>query len=64
MFIWAKKQNYLGNKKPTFLACSLEQVYAAILEFSELPNDILTIFFRTSKPALAGFLKFSEISLT
>ena len=38
-------QHYLENKKPTFLACILEQVYATILEssknnniFSEPPN--------------------------
>ena len=28
-------QHYLGNNKPTFLACNPEQVYAAILEFSK-----------------------------
>ena len=32
------QQYHLGNKKPTFLACNAEQVYAAILEFSN--NDI------------------------
>ena len=34
--------NYLvlfGNKKPTFLACNTQQVYAAILESSEI-NDL------------------------
>ena len=25
------QQHYLGNKKPNLLACTLEQVYAAIL---------------------------------
>ena len=33
------KQHYLGNKKPIFLACNTEQVYAAILESSEI-NDL------------------------
>ena len=27
--------HYLGNKKPTFLACNSEQVYAAVLESSK-----------------------------
>ena len=31
--------HYLGNKKPTFLACHTEQVYAAILESSKI-NDL------------------------
>ena len=31
--------HYLGNKKPTFLACNLEQAYAIILEFSR-NNDL------------------------
>ena len=46
-------QHYLGNKKPTFLACIPEQDYAAILESSKI-----TIFFRTANPTLAGSLKF------
>ena len=46
-------QHYLGNKKPTFLACIPEQVYATILESSKI-----TIFFRTAKFTLAGSLKF------
>ena len=29
------QQHYLGNKKPTFLACHPEQFYATILEFSK-----------------------------
>ena len=29
----------LGNKKPTFLTCNLEQVYAAILKSSK-NNDL------------------------
>ena len=33
------QQHYLGNKKPTFLACNPEQVYATILEFSK-NNDL------------------------
>ena len=32
-------QHYLGNNKPTFLACNPEQVYVAILEFSK-DNDL------------------------
>ena len=28
-------QNYLENKKPTFITCMSEQVYAAILEYSK-----------------------------
>ena len=32
--------HYLGNKKPTFLACNPEQVYATILEFAK-NNDLL-----------------------
>ena len=32
-------QHFLGNKKPTFLPCNPEQVYATILEFSE-NNDL------------------------
>ena len=32
-------QHYLGNKKPTFLACNSEHVYAAILKSSK--NDDL-----------------------
>ena len=32
-------QHYLGNKKPTFLACNTEQIQAAILESSKI-NDI------------------------
>ena len=32
-------QHNLGNKKPTFLACNAEQVYAATLEFSK-NNDL------------------------
>ena len=50
-------QHYLGNKKPSFLACYSEQVYTNIFESSK-NND----FFRTDKSALAGSLKFSEIS--
>ena len=34
------KQHYLGNNKPTFLACNTEQVHAAILESSKI-NDLL-----------------------
>ena len=34
------QQHYLGNKKPTFLACNSEQVYAAILESSKI-KDLL-----------------------
>ena len=34
------KQHYLGNNKPTFLACNTEQVHAAILESSNI-NDLL-----------------------
>ena len=33
------QQHYLGNKKPTFLACNPEQVYVAILESSK-NNDL------------------------
>ena len=44
-------QHYLGNKKPTFLACNPEHVYAAILEFSKH-----NVFFRTAKLTLADFL--------
>ena len=29
------QQHYLGNKKPTFLACNPEQVYATMSEFSK-----------------------------
>ena len=32
-------QHYLENKKPTFLACNPEQVYAVILESSK-NNDL------------------------
>ena len=32
-------QHYLGNKKPNFLACNPEKVYAIILEFSK-SNDL------------------------
>ena len=32
-------QHYLGNNKPTFLACNPKQVYAAILKFSK-NNDL------------------------
>ena len=32
--------HYLGNKKPTFLACNTEQAHAAILESSKI-NDLL-----------------------
>ena len=32
-------QRYLGNKKPTFLACKTEQVYASISESSKI-NDL------------------------
>ena len=42
------QQHYLGNKKPTFLACNTEQVHAAILESSKI-NDLLQnrqIYFR------------------
>ena len=52
-------QHYLGNKKPAFLGCNLEQVYVAIWRSSKI-----TIFFRTAKPTLAGFLKIPKISLT
>ena len=34
------QQHYLGNKKPTFLACNNEQIYAAILESSKI-KDLL-----------------------
>ena len=50
-------QHYLGNKKPTFLACNPEQVYAAILEFQKI-----TIFFRTAKSTLTKFLMFHGFS--
>ena len=33
-------QHYLGNKKPSFLACNTEHVHAAILESSKI-NDLL-----------------------
>ena len=33
------EQHYLGNKKPSFLACNTEQVYAATLESSKI-NDL------------------------
>ena len=32
------QQHYLGNKKPTFLACNTKQVYAANLESSKINN--------------------------
>ena len=38
-------QHYLGNNKPTFLACNPEQVYAAILEFSK-NNDLFSNLFQ------------------
>ena len=47
-------QHYLENKKPTFLACIPEQVYAANSESSK--NNA---FFKTAKRTLAGFLKFA-----
>ena len=53
------KQHYLGNKKPIFLACNTEQVYAAILESSEI-NDL----FQNRQIYFAGSLEFPEISLT
>ena len=34
------QHHYLGNKKPTFVACNIEQVYTAILESSKI-NDLL-----------------------
>ena len=34
------QQHYLGNKKPTFLACNTEQIHAAILESSKI-KDLL-----------------------
>ena len=46
-------QHYLENKKPTFLACTSEQVYAAILESSKNKD-----LFRATKHTLAGSLKF------
>ena len=46
-------EQYLENKKPTFLACIPEQVCAAILEIFQK----LTVFFRTAKPTFAGSLK-------
>ena len=45
-------QHYLKNRKTIFLACFPEQVYAAILE--SLKNNV---FFRSTKPNLAGSLK-------
>ena len=33
------ERHYLGNKKPTFIACNTEQFYAAILESSKT-NDL------------------------
>ena len=33
------QQQYLGNKKPTFLTCNTEQVHAAISECSKI-NDL------------------------
>ena len=57
------QQHYLGNKKPTFLACNTEQVYAAILESSKI-NDLFQNrqiysrrIFEISKISLTWFLK-------
>ena len=47
------QQHYLGNKKPTFLACNPEQVYAVIWNFQKI-----TIFFRTATPNSGNFPKF------
>ena len=52
-------QHYLGNKKPTFLACNTVSVDAAISESSKI-NDL----FRTAKSTPTRSLKFPEISLT
>ena len=41
------EQHYLGNKKPTFLACNTEEVHVAILNLQKL-----TIFFRTTRSTL------------
>ena len=53
------KQHYLGNKKPTFLACYRLLVMVPFWNFHKI-----TITFRTAKPTLAGLLKFLKISLT
>ena len=46
-------QHYLENKKPIFLACIPEQVYAAILEFSKNKD----FFSRSLKFLWHGFCK-------
>ena len=40
------QQHYLRNKKPTFLACNPEQVYAkpTLAEFLKFPKIFLTWF--------------------
>ena len=53
------QQHYSGNKKPTFLACNTELIYASILKSSKING-----LFQNRQITPAGSLKLPEISLT
>ena len=51
-------QYCLGNKKPTFLACNTEQVYAAILDLQKLKecsDESLSLFWKNACMKIRNF---------